>query len=199
MNFTKYIEDIYKNISLLQSFEYPWEITNKAEEIILKLIKEIKSNEFIKQGEVFIHKKAIVENNVTIKGPVIINEGCFVAANTYLRNGVYLDKNVKIGPSCEIKASFIFNDSTIAHLNYVGNSIIGSRVNFEAGVILANHYNDRENKIIIVKVDGKTINTRAEKFGALIGDDSKIGANSVINPGIILKPKSIVGRLKLVK
>jgi hypothetical protein len=37
------------------------------------------------------------------------------------------------------------------------------------------------------------------KFGALVGDHSKIGANAVLSPGTILLPESVVRRLELVE
>jgi hypothetical protein len=37
------------------------------------------------------------------------------------------------------------------------------------------------------------------KFGALVGDHSKIGANAVLSPGSILKPESVVKRLELIE
>ncbi len=37
--------------------------------------------------------------------------------------------------------------STLAHFNFAGNSIIGSHVNLEAGAVIANHYNERTEKI----------------------------------------------------
>jgi len=64
-----------------------------------------------------------------------------VAAHAYLRGGVFLDEDVRVGPSCEVKASFIFRGSALAHLNYAGDSLIGASVNLEAGAVLANHFN----------------------------------------------------------
>jgi bifunctional N-acetylglucosamine-1-phosphate-uridyltransferase/glucosamine-1-phosphate-acetyltransferase GlmU-like protein len=122
-----------------------------------------------------------------------------VAAHAYLRDGVFLDRGVRVGPSCEIKASFVFRGSVLAHLNYVGNSLIGARVNLEAGAVLANHFNEREDKRISVVVGGRLVLTGVEKFGALVGDDSRIGANAVTTPGTLLPPRSIVRRLELVE
>ena len=68
----------------------------------------------------------------------------------------------------------------------------------EAGSVIANHHNDRDDKIIDIVIDGRRIKTNVEKFGALVGDHSKIGANAVLSPGTVLAPKSIVGRLELV-
>ena len=106
---------------------------------------------------------------------------------------------MKIGAGCEIKQSIIFSETAIAHFNYVGNSIIGSNVNFEAGSVAANHYNERKDKTISVLYNGNVIQTNVEKFGSLVGDDSKIGANAVLSPGTILSKNSIVGRLELVE
>lgn len=182
------------------SVQEPWDITNNLISILEQKIRLLKENEnFIIKDGIAIHKTAVVEANAVLKGPVIIGANCFVAANAYLRDGVYLADNVKIGSGCEIKSSIIFQHSAIAHFNYIGNSIIGKNVNFEAGAITANHYNERVNKEISVCVNGEVIPTHAIKFGALVGDHSKIGANAVLSPGTILAPHSIVKRLELVE
>jgi bifunctional N-acetylglucosamine-1-phosphate-uridyltransferase/glucosamine-1-phosphate-acetyltransferase GlmU-like protein len=89
-------------------------------------------------------------------------------------------------------------NSGIAHFNFIGDSVIGSNVNFEAGSITANHYNERVEKEISIYFDSQIVITGVVKFGALVGDGSKIGANAVLSPGTILKPGSIVKRLELV-
>jgi UDP-N-acetylglucosamine diphosphorylase / glucose-1-phosphate thymidylyltransferase / UDP-N-acetylgalactosamine diphosphorylase / glucosamine-1-phosphate N-acetyltransferase / galactosamine-1-phosphate N-acetyltransferase len=176
----------------------PWNITQKIEEIILEKLKTC-GEEFTVNGSVAIHKTSKIEEGAVLKGPLIISENCFVAAHAYLRAGVFLDRNVIVGPGCEVKSTIIFERSTLAHFNFAGDTIIGAGVNLEAGSILANHHNDRENKEIFILVDGNVSPTGSQKFGALIGDHTKIGANAVLSPGTILKPKSVVGRLELVK
>ncbi|MBK5278418.1 MAG: LpxA family transferase, partial [Bacteroidia bacterium] len=86
----------------------------------------------------------------------------------------------------------------LAHFNFIGDSIVGSNINFEAGSITANHFNERESKNISVLMNGQRVDTKQQKFGALVGDGSKIGANAVLSPGTILEPSSIVRRLELV-
>ncbi|HEX5171741.1 MAG TPA: DapH/DapD/GlmU-related protein [Cyclobacteriaceae bacterium] len=178
--------------------EHPWHITQHAPELIQSKIKTL-TDDFIIKGNTAIHKTAVVEDQVVLKGPIIISANCFVGAHAYLRGGVFLGEQVSVGPGCEIKSSFVMAHSALAHFNFAGDSIIGSHVNMEAGSIIANHHNDRENKIIEVMVDGIKIKTDSEKFGALVGDDTKIGANAVLSPGTILQPKSIVRRLSLVE
>src|SRR4051812_8655864 len=112
--------------------ELPWEITQAAQLIIAKKIKTLNGDYIIRDNNIAIHKNAKVEEHAIIKGPAIISSGCFVASHAYLRDGVFLGENVSIGPGCEVKASFIFANSTLAHFNFVGDSFLGSRVNLEA-------------------------------------------------------------------
>ncbi len=176
----------------------PWEITRNLAAILLERINQLGDGYAIKEG-VAIHQTAQVEQGAILKAPAVISEHCFIGANAYLRGGVYLGNSVRIGTGCEIKTSLVFGDSAIAHFNFIGDSIIGSYVNFEAGSITANHYNEREDKWIAVIYNGTIIQTGVAKFGALVGDHSKIGANAVLSPGTILPPHSIVKRLELIE
>lgn len=136
---------------------------------------------------------------MTIKPPAIISGNCFVGANSYLRNGVYLAPGAKVGISCEIKTSVLLEGCAVAHFNFVGDSIIGHDVNIEAGAIVANPYNERKDDTVYVNIDGKRVSTGLHKFGSLVGDDCRIGANAVLSPGTLLKPQTIVKRLELVE
>jgi NDP-sugar pyrophosphorylase family protein len=176
----------------------PWEITNQLSELIEKMIRQLDEHYHIENG-IAIHHSAIIETGVILNSPVIIKENCHLKAHAYFRSGVLLEKGVKIGPGCEIKNSIISANTAIAHFNYVGNSIIGQYVNFEAGAIAANHYNERQSKEIAVKYKDQIINTKATKFGALVGDYTRIGANAVLSPGTLLEKKAIVKRLELVE
>jgi UDP-N-acetylglucosamine diphosphorylase / glucose-1-phosphate thymidylyltransferase / UDP-N-acetylgalactosamine diphosphorylase / glucosamine-1-phosphate N-acetyltransferase / galactosamine-1-phosphate N-acetyltransferase len=175
----------------------PWNLTKNIEVILLEKISTLGADYSI-HGNIAIHKSAKIEEGVVLKGPLLISENCFIAAHAYLRAGVFLDKNVIVGPGCEVKSTFIFEKSTLAHFNFAGDSIIGSNVNLEAGSIIANHHNDRESKEIFVLIDGEPTPTSSQKFGALVGDGTKIGANAVLSPGTILKSGSVVARLQLI-
>lgn len=195
------IKDFISNIpSFLKTENYslPWEITADIKEIILGIIPNLGTDFKVENG-IAIHKSAVLERGITLKSPIIIMDKCHVGANAYFREGVFLDSLVKIGPCSEIKGSMIFSGTAIAHLNYIGNSIVGRNVNFEAGSIAANHYNERTDKRIRVSYKNQTIDTGMEKFGALVGDNSRIGANGVLSPGTILKKDSIVKRLELIE
>lgn len=197
MNDTKqYIEKIEE--LTLGKYKTPWEITEKIIELILEKQKTLGDDFEIKDG-IAIHKTATIEQNVVLKDPIIIGANSFIAANCYLRGGVYIGSDVKVGPSCEIKQSAIFDNTSLAHLNYAGNSIIGSNVNIEAGAVLANHFNEREDKTIVLNIDGFKNILPSKKFGAIVSDGTKIGANAVTYPGTFLDKNSVVERLTLIK
>lgn len=178
--------------------KWPWLITKDISQILQVAIGSLDTSYSVNNG-IAIHRSATIENNVTIKAPAIIGEGCFIGANAYLRGGVFLGKRTVVGTSCEVKSSIILNESAIAHFNFIGDSIIGNGVNFEAGSIIANHHNEKEDKLIRVLINTHIIDTNVNKFGALVGDNSKIGANAVLSPGTILKKKTVVKRLELIE
>ncbi|MFN8259152.1 MAG: DapH/DapD/GlmU-related protein [Bacteroidales bacterium] len=176
----------------------PWAITSNLQEFLDKLNFGLDEDFIVKDG-LAIHKTAVIENGAVLKPPVVIGRNCFIGAHAYLRGGVYLSDSVRIGPSCEIKSSLLMSETSVAHFNFIGDSIVGHKVNFEAGSITANHYNERSVKRIFVKYKDKIIDTSVEKFGALVGDGCRIGANAVLSPGTLLLPGSLVKRLELVE
>jgi NDP-sugar pyrophosphorylase family protein len=176
----------------------PWQVVAAAPEILADKIKLL-GPEYTVHGQVAIHKDARVEEHVILKGPIIIAAGCFIGAHAYIRNGVFIGEKASIGPGCEVKSSFLLPGSALAHFNFVGDSIVGSGVNMEAGSIIANHYNERTDKLIDVMLQGHRYATGITKFGALVGDGTKIGANAVLSPGTILTPATVVRRLQLVE
>ncbi|WP_158855933.1 DapH/DapD/GlmU-related protein [Lunatibacter salilacus] len=197
MTIDRYVQG-FPDIFLQEASLHPWEITDTLEEIIFRKLGEL-GEDYNIENKVAIHKTAIIEQGVALKGSIIISENCFIGANAYLRGPIFLGSSVKIGPSSEIKQSIVFSHSAIAHFNYVGNSILGSQVNLEAGSICANHYNERQDKRIFVSLGGIVIDTKTEKFGSIIGDNSRVGANAVLSPGTILEKNSVVKRLELIE
>lgn len=174
-----------------------WRLTHDAETVVRSFV-EMHADGFVVSGATAIHRTAVIEPGATLKGPCMIGAGCFVSTSALLRGGCWLDQNCIVGPGCELKSSFMFAGSKLAHLNFVGDSVIGADVNIEAGAVIANYRNERASKRIIIRAPDGDIDTGVEKFGALVGDACRIGANAVIAPGAILPPGAIVPRLGLV-
>jgi UDP-N-acetylglucosamine diphosphorylase / glucose-1-phosphate thymidylyltransferase / UDP-N-acetylgalactosamine diphosphorylase / glucosamine-1-phosphate N-acetyltransferase / galactosamine-1-phosphate N-acetyltransferase len=137
----KYTEKIKSKFSQINN-EQPWEIIDNLEAILLQYIKKL-DNSYKIENNIAIRNTATIEQGVILKGTIIISENAFTGANAYLRGPIFLSNSVKVGPGSEIKQSLIFDNSAIAHFNYIENSIVGQNINFEAGSICANHFNER--------------------------------------------------------
>jgi bifunctional N-acetylglucosamine-1-phosphate-uridyltransferase/glucosamine-1-phosphate-acetyltransferase GlmU-like protein len=149
-------------------------------------------------GDVAVHRTARVEGGAALSGPALIGPHAFVAATACLRGGTWLDARVSIGRGCELKGVLVFEGSALAHFNYLGDAIVGADVNFEAGSVVCNHRNERAGAHVHVRIDGRRLDTGRAKFGALVGDGCRIGANAVLAPGTLLAPGTVVPRLALI-
>jgi bifunctional N-acetylglucosamine-1-phosphate-uridyltransferase/glucosamine-1-phosphate-acetyltransferase GlmU-like protein len=177
----------------------PWELPPRAAEIVRRLLAGLPAGDYVVEGEVAVHRSARVEPGAVLKGPLILGADCFVAAGAYLRGGNWVDACCSIGPGVELKSSFVFAGTALAHFNFVGDSVLGAGVNLEAGSVICNHRNERADKQVFVRAgEGRALQgTGCEKFGALVGDGARIGANAVIAPGALLLPGSVIGRASL--
>lgn len=177
--------DVFKNVS------ETWEVLPKISKYIKSQFKNKKGKHaYGKNKEIYIGKKTIIAKGVLIKGPAIIGDNCFIEQGSLIRENVILGNSVHIGHGAEIKNSIILNNTAISHLNYVGDSVIGGNVNISGGVIIANYRLDKHS--VLIRTGDKKIDTKLEKFGAIVGDGSAIGVNSVLNPGTVLGKNTIV-------
>lgn len=172
----------------------PWHITTSAMALLTDAIATLGPDYAVSDG-IAVHHTAAIEPGAILKSPVIIGPRSFVAASAYLRGGVFLDEDCIVGPSCELKTTFLFAGAKVAHLSFVGDSLLGAGVNIEAGAIIANYRNEMDDRAIRIARHGSVIETGVDKFGALIGDAAKIGANSVVAPGALIEPGARIARL----
>ena len=175
----------------------PWEATKEAERLISHFVT-LADKDFVKTFGRAIHKSAVIERGAVFKGLTYIGPNCLVAAGAYLRGGVWLERDAIIGPNCEVKTTYMFAGSKIAHLSFVGDSVLGRDVNVEAGAMLSNYRNEKVDKQITFEFQGQRIHTGVDKFGCILGDNSRVGANAVVAPGAAFAPGSVINRLELV-
>ena len=137
-----------------------------------------------------IGKGCIVEPGVLIKGPTIIGDMTEVRQGAYIRGNCLIGNRCVVGHSTEAKTTIMLNGAKAGHFAYLGDSILGNDVNLGAGTKLANF------KIIKAEIKlragGKVYNTGLRKLGAILGDQTETGCNSVTSPGTLLGKKSLV-------
>lgn len=149
------------------------------------------------RDQIYIGKGCKIAPFVHIEGPCIIGNGCEIRPGAFIRKGSVIGDNCTIGHGTEISRSIVLNGSKFAHFNYLGDSVVGNRVNFGAGSICANQRLDK--KGVAIRYEGGKIPTGRNKLGAIIGDGAMIGCNAVLNPGTVLFPDVMIEPLKVVK
>ncbi len=166
----------------------PWEILGSNNGVFLG--EQIRTTN--REGDaIFIHPDAMVAESAVIEGPCYIGPNVVIRHGAYLRGGVWICNDSVVGNSSEIKNSLLLPGAKAPHFNYVGDSIIGANVNLGAGVKLSNVRNDR-GQVSVRLFNGERVQTNLRKMGALIGDGSQIGCNSVTNPGALIGPDSMI-------
>lgn len=168
------------------SLEEPWMTFSHEKGGLAVQIEERFGN-----GGVFIHPSANIGDFVTIEGPCYIGPDTEIRNGAFLRKGSWICEGALVGHSTEIKNSILLPNSKAPHFNYVGDSILGCRVNLGAGTKLSNVRNDRRS-ILIKLEDGSIIDSGMVKIGAIIGDSSQLGCNVVTNPGCVISPGSMI-------
>jgi bifunctional UDP-N-acetylglucosamine pyrophosphorylase/glucosamine-1-phosphate N-acetyltransferase len=139
---------------------------------------------------IVIHAGARVHAGAVIEGPVFLGRDVQVLPGTYLRGGVWLGDGAKVGAGTEVKHAVFLPGARAPHLNYVGDSILGTGVNLGAGTILANFRHDGAD--IEIPVAGGRLTTGRRKLGAVLGDGVKTGCNAVLHPGVVVGRKTSI-------
>lgn len=145
------------------------------------------------RGPVRVEQGARVEAGSVIEGPVVVQAGARVGPLAYVRAHSVIGEGCHVGAHTEIKNSLLFAGSNAPHLNYVGDSILGSGVNLGAGTVIANLRHDGAD--IDVTLDGGVrVGSGRRKLGAILADHVKTGINvsldcgSVVGAGALLAP-----------
>lgn len=179
---------------------YCWNVLDANRLFLADITKknqaQVEKNCSIK-GKVRLGKNTIIKSGSYIEGPVIIGKNCIIGPNCYIRPFSSIADGCQIGQAVEVKESMIGENTKIARLNYVADSIIGAHCHLAAGTIIANLRHDRQN--IKTEIKGKLEDTHRQEFGAIIGDGVKTGIGTLIYPGRKIWPNKTTLPGELVK
>jgi bifunctional UDP-N-acetylglucosamine pyrophosphorylase/glucosamine-1-phosphate N-acetyltransferase len=118
---------------------------------------------------------SVLSDRVTIQNFCVINgaqlaSGVTVGPFAHIRPETTLGESVHIGNFVELKKAVVGAGTKAGHLSYLGDAIIGERVNVGAGTITCNY-------------DGEQKHTTTIKDGVFIGSDSQLVAPVTIGRG----------------
>ena len=182
----------------LTELDWVWEALPLIASYVGKLAVKLDASDYEKlPNNVWIHKSAKIAPSAFIGSNVIIGAETEVRHCAFIRNDVIVGSSAVIGNSTELKNVILFDEVQVPHYNYVGDSILGYKSHFGAGVITSNVKSD--GSPVSVSFGEKRIETGLKKFGAILGDNVEIGCNAVLNPGTIIGANATVYPLSMVR
>jgi bifunctional UDP-N-acetylglucosamine pyrophosphorylase/glucosamine-1-phosphate N-acetyltransferase len=146
------------------------------------------------EGRTFVGKGTVLGPNVHLKD-MTIGSDCEVKTGTvgedsavgdavklgpyaHLRPGSIVKAGAKIGNFVELKKSTIGENTSVAHLSYVGDAEVGARVNIGCGFVTCNY-------------DGRVIGG-SRKHKTIIEDDVFVGSDCQAVAPVTLKKGSFI-------
>lgn len=127
-----------------------------------------------------IGKGTVVQPGAWVAGPAIIGENCEIRHGAYVGANTLTGDNVVIGHASEVGNSVFLNGARAPHFAFAGHSILGNNVNLGAGTKLSNL------KVTMNEIEINGIKTGLKKIGAIVGDNSSLGCNTVTQPGTFI-------------
>jgi NDP-sugar pyrophosphorylase family protein len=192
--------------SIFKSADRPWSPLLRLGEIVRDLIRDSSTTNrqlhpgvYLGNGPFFIADSAVIEPGAYIVGPAYIGPNSVVRHGAYVRENVVLLAGSLVGHASEAKNSIFLPGAHAPHFNYVGDSILGSDVNLGAGTKLSNlAINSAKDPTTGIRptiqlvYGAETYDTGLAKLGAILGDGVQTGCNSVLNPGCVVGPRTLI-------
>jgi NDP-sugar pyrophosphorylase family protein len=142
------------------------------------------------RGPLLIGEGTVVEPGVFVQGPGLIGRHCQLRQGAYLRGNVVLGEGSIVGHASEVKNSVFLDEAKAPHFAYVGDSVLGRGVNLGAGTKISNFKITGDQ--VHVLLEGQRIKSGLRKFGAILGDGAGTGCNSVLSPGTLIGPRTLL-------
>jgi UDP-N-acetylglucosamine diphosphorylase/glucosamine-1-phosphate N-acetyltransferase len=131
------------------------------------------------------------------KGPIVLDDGASIGANAVVQGPCYLGKlsqihplalirpGVSIGMMCkiggEVSNTIVSDYSNKAHDGFLGDSYLGSWVNFGAGTTTSNLKNTYGE--VTMRIGSMEYKTGRRMLGSIVGDHTKTAVGTRLNTG----------------
>lgn len=194
------------SLSLFADCAYVWQALPRIADHVRRLVGngqtilgDVHPAAVIGTAPIYIGPGARVEATAYIEGPAYIAGGAVVRHGAFVRENVMMLPGSILGHASEAKNSILLRDAHAPHFAYVGDSILGQRVNLGAGTKLSNlgmlsakDAASGRRPTIVIPVDGTPYDTGLSKLGAILGDGAQTGCNSVLNPGCLIGRDTLI-------
>ncbi|NLW15325.1 MAG: bifunctional UDP-N-acetylglucosamine diphosphorylase/glucosamine-1-phosphate N-acetyltransferase GlmU [Erysipelothrix sp.] len=140
---------------------------------------EITPNSYINNSH--IHKNTFIDASKVVNSTV--GENSTVGPYAHIREASNVGNEVRIGNFVELKQTNIGNNTSAAHLSYLGNASVGKYVNIGCGVVTVNY--DGKDKHDTIIGDNSFIGSHATLLAPLeVGSNALVAAGSVIEDNV---------------
>ena len=130
-----------------------------------------------------ITNSTIADNVIVRPGSIMeearIERGAIIGPYSHLRPGSEIGENAHVGNFTELKKTTLGKGSKANHLSYLGDAVIGEKVNVGAGTITCNYDGVSKHKTVIEE-------------GSFIGSDSTLVAPVKIGKGAYVGAASCI-------
>lgn len=186
--------------------DYVWDGIKQIKQHVARLVGteqtilgKVMPGAHLGQAPIYIAEGARIEPGAYVLGPAFIGPGTVVRHGAFVREHVILLEGAILGHASEAKNALFLPNAHAPHFNYIGDSILGQKVNLGAGTKLSNlGVLSEKDKLtgkrpsIKLFIKGQEFDTGLAKFGAILGDGAQTGCNSVLNPGCVIGQNSLV-------
>ncbi|MGA1866296.1 MAG: sugar phosphate nucleotidyltransferase [Thermoplasmatota archaeon] len=171
---------------------YPWDLLALNEYTLSRTSRDLKGTVeegVVMKGPVRIDEGARIRANTVLVGPISIGKDTVVGPSAYIGANVSIGDNCKVEPFSVLKDSIIMDDVTIGSHSSIHQSVIaqGSTLGDFLGV---------EKCEYIIRLERYTA---TKVLGGIVGADCEISHHVSLAPGVILGNGCKVGPMKALR
>ena len=155
------------------SLKYPWHLFSVNKYLL---------NKYLKKDEIIIGKNTKVFEGAVIKNHCYIGPNCLIGNNAVVRDYTNLEEGAMVGAHAEVTRC-IFQKNAHIHSGYFGDSILGENCRVGSGTVTGNLRLDR----------GSIKGTGLTSLGVIVGDNTTIGINVSLMPGVLIGSNCAIG------
>lgn len=155
------------------ALKYPWHLFSVVKYLFDKNLGK---------NEVRLGKNVKIFEGAIVKGPCYIGDDCLIGNNAVVRDYTDLEEGAMVGALAEVARS-VFQKDAHVHSGYFGDSIFDENCRVGAGTVTANIRLNR----------GVIKNTGLNSLGVTVGENTHIGINVSLMPGVLIGSNCSIG------
>ena len=139
------------------------------------------SRQWPRPGHALVHETSIVHSGVSFFGPVLVGPDCELGPHATIYGPTVVESGSYLGPSAEIRRCLLLAGAEVAHMSYVGHSVLGRRVRL--GAFFCSAVRNLRRGTVHMMRDGVLADTGEVTIGCVIADETETGVHATVMPG----------------